>query len=67
MTDLRPGRTRPGHHHRAAEALDAFAGPRVGDWVDFADGVSRRISYIGETDTEPSMGESPDQRGGTTT
>lgn len=26
--------------------LDAVAGPRVGDHVDFGDGVSRRISHI---------------------
>ena len=27
-------------------ALDAVEGPRVGDFVRFADGVERRISYI---------------------
>ncbi len=27
-------------------ALDAVDGPRVGDYVDFADGVTRRISYL---------------------
>lgn len=26
--------------------LDAVPGPRVGDWVRFADGIERRISYI---------------------
>jgi hypothetical protein len=27
-------------------ALNAVPGPRVGDWVEFADRVTRRISYI---------------------
>lgn len=26
--------------------MNQVEGPRVGDWVDFADGVSRRISYM---------------------
>jgi hypothetical protein len=32
-----------------AEYVEAFGtrhGPRVGDWVDFADGVRRRISHV---------------------
>lgn len=31
-------------------ALDAQTGPRVGDWIDFADGTQRRISHIWEND-----------------
>ena len=29
-----------------AQGLDAHEGVRVGDYVDFADGVTRRVSYL---------------------
>lgn len=36
--------------------LDAVVGPRVGDWVEFADGVSQRISYLWPDDAQTSDG-----------
>ena len=37
------------------DALDAETGPRVGDYVDFADGITRRIAYIWPDDGLPGV------------
>ena len=39
-------------------ALDAVSGPRVGDWVEFTDGVSRRISHLWPESAQTSDGGS---------
>lgn len=39
-------------------ALDQKSGPRVGDWVEFADGVTRRISYLWPEGVQTSDGGS---------
>lgn len=31
---------------RRITAFDKRVGPRVGDWIDFADGATRRIAYL---------------------
>lgn len=40
---------------RNMEEYDKLPGPRVGDWVIFADGIERRISYIWKFDDEPKV------------
>lgn len=40
------------------EARHRLSEPLEGDWVEFADGISRRISYVWETSVQSSIGGS---------
>lgn len=44
--------------NRAATAMKDIPGPRVGDWVDFADGEQRRISQVWPEGVQTSKGGS---------
>lgn len=50
---------------RRCAALDLREGPRVGDWIDFADGIKRRISHVWDLEdgSEPDYQTSSDGHG----
>jgi hypothetical protein len=39
-----------------AESLATVQGPRVGDWVEFADGITRRVSHVWDFDDDALSG-----------